>query len=160
VKPGHLSAGLAVLAGSASVSASGVTPSATIIGGVGLAVLVASILRRWPTGVSLGGIGLVGALPFAALGGATPTALVLAATTAALAYDLGEERVETHRLLDGKARTVRAEGVHALGSGLLVGVTAGGSLLAFELATGHGSTLAVAALLIGATALLAATRVD
>lgn len=160
MKPGRLSAGLAALAGLASLSASGVTTAATALGGVGFLLLLGGIVRGRLIGVALGALGLVGAVPLAALGGAGTAALLLATGTAALAYDLGETAVETRRLLDTESTTVRGEVTHAAGIALLLGVAAAGSLLAFRLAAGRGSTLAVAALLVGATAFVAAARVE
>lgn len=159
MKPGRLSAGLALLAALVSVAASGVNVAGTAVGLVGMVVLGGAVVVRWPTGVALGGLGLAGGVPLAATAGATPGAMLLAAGGAALAYDLGEESVETRRLFDAPASTVRGELTHAVGAVVVLAIAGGGAFVVYRAAAGQGSTLAVAALLAGATLLTAANSV-
>jgi hypothetical protein len=159
VKPGRPSAGLALLSALVSVAASGVNAGATAVGLLGAVVLAGGVLRQWPTGVALGGLGLAGAIPLAATAEASAGALLLAAGGAALAYDLGEEGIETRRLFEGDTATVRGELAHAVGATVVVATAGGGAFVVYRAVSGQGSTLAVAALLAGATLLTAATRV-
>lgn len=158
MKPGRVSAVLALAAGLVAVVAAGVTGLSTLCGLAGLGALAGGIATGRSAGVSLGGCGLAGSVALAGLGPVSAPAALVAAGAAIVAYDLGDEALDVGRY-PPESRTVRGELAHAAGVSAFAGLIAGGGYLVFTLGASRGSPLAAAALLVGGVSLAAASRV-
>lgn len=133
--------------------------------GVGLAVvlLAVGLVRRSPTalswGVAVGAAGLV----LAASGGGTGgdggvLALLVAAVSLAVAWDVGDHALSLGAAVGRDARSARNQFVHA-GTSLLVGTLAAGVAYGTYIsATGGQPIAALVFLLFGAVVLVSAFR--
>ena len=156
--PGRLSASLALLVAVVSVLASGITTAGTGFGLLGLLALAGGLLTNRSLAVLAGGGALATATVLAGLAGGSPPALLVGTGAAILSFDLGQTALET-RSYDASTATTRGELAHALSAMVFVSVLGGGALLVFRAAAGQGSPVALAALLVGAVCLTAATQV-
>ena len=157
-RPPRLSVGLAVLAGGvATLSVVGV-PIAAGIGAVGLVLMAVGLVSAVRTLIELSG-GAFGLAVVVGGGlGGSPAAVSIAALSAVVAWDIADHAHDLGQQIGRDGRTRRNELVHAGGS-LVVGSVAAAVVYGTFLGMAGGQpTTALAFLLCGAIALVAALR--
>jgi hypothetical protein len=154
----QLGSRLALLAAAVATLALAFAGPSALLAGAGLLVVGLGLRRGSRTVLTLGvAVQLTGVL-LAGLGGPPPSALLVAAAGAVLAWDIGEHAIGLVDQLGPDADTVRAELAHALG-GTGVGVTAAGAgFLVFRVTTGGQPLLALFLFLLGVLVLVSTLR--
>ena len=156
-RPARLSSGVAALAGWLAVVTSGFYSWAALaLGGVGVVLLWAGLLRGWRSAVTTGAFGLVlgGVVAGAQHGPVLP--VVTSVALAVVAWDVGGTAISVGEQLGRDARTTRIEVVHAAASLAVGAVTAGVGYAVYRFGTGGQPVAAVAFLVLGAVLLIAA----
>lgn len=124
--PTRLGSGVAVCAALVALGTSGFYSwVALALGGLGLLVLVAGLVRGRQAAVTLGACALFAAAVVAGVRGAPALPVLASVTCAAVAWDVGGTAVGLGRQVGREAETWRVEVVHAAGTLAVGAVTAG-----------------------------------
>lgn len=155
--PARLSSWVAVSVGFVALGSSGLYSwSALAVGTVGFVMLVVGIVRGESTGVTTGAFILFSAAIIGGVRGVSALPVLISATTAVLAWDIGGSAISIGNQLGRDADTTRIESVHVTAS-LSVGlVTVGGGYGIYQIGTGSRPVAALVFLLIAAVLLVEA----
>ncbi len=157
-RPPSLSVGIVVLAGSVATLAVGGVPIAAGLGAVGLVLVTVGLVLAVRTLIELSGGAFGLAIVVGGGLGASPAAVSIAALSAVVAWDVADHAHDLGQQIGREARTRRNELAH-LGGSLLVGAIAAAIAFGTFLGMAGGQpTTALAFLLCGAIALVAALR--
>ncbi len=124
----------------------------------GLSLVTVGLLLPRPRLFDIGAAGLVVGILLAGLAGGAPAVLLPGAVAAVLTWDLAHNAASHGRQVGASARTIRAEGVHALGSVAAGTVSAGAALGIYLVAVGGQPVSAVALLALASVVLMLAIR--
>lgn len=158
-KPTPVGGGLAVLAALVTTAmAVGTSGMGAVLALAGLATLLIGLVVPRPGIVTLGGLGLVGAVLAAGVAGASGMAVAVGIVGAVVSWDIAHNSLSLARQVGREGSTAAPEALHA-GASLFVGVgaTAVGYLIFTSVGSGQPAT-AVALLTIGAVMLLLAVK--
>lgn len=131
------------------------SPPALAVGGAGLILLVVALFRERGSdaAVTVGASGLFAGAILAGARGAPVAPVLVSATAAVVAWDVGSSAIGVGEQLGRDADTRRLETVHATASVLVGAVTAGVGYGLYRAGTG-GRPVAALALLVVAAVLL------
>lgn len=155
--PARTSAGIAIIAGGFAIAVVS-SPATTVVGGVGVLLLLLGVVRGWRRAVTIGAFVLFLGVVYAGLQNAAAEELLLATAGTVIAWDVGEQSINVGQQLGRSARTARAELVHAASSTIIGVVTIGLGFVVYTLATGGQPVTALVILLAAVIALVAAVR--
>lgn len=155
--PARTSAGIAIIAGAVAIAVVS-SATATVVGGLGLLLLIVGVIRGWRRAVTIGSFVVFLGILYAGLQDAPPEELLLAAASTVIAWDVGEQSINVGEQLGRAASTARGEVVHAASSTVVGVITVGFGYLVFRLATGGQPLTALVILLSAVIALVAAVR--
>ncbi len=157
-RPPPLSVGIAVAAAAAVVLSVVRVPLAAGIGVLGVVSVIAGLLLGVRTLLELSGAALGMAVVVGGSLGAAPASVSVAALAAVVAFDVADHAYGLGQGIGRDARTRRNELVHAGGSLLTGGLAGAIAYGVFVGIAGGQPTTALAFLLCGAIALIAALR--
>lgn len=153
-RPTTVAAACAIVAALAAVVAVGyVSPVVILLGGVGLVVLGAGLVRGVDGAVDLGCVGLFLGVVVAGLQGGSVEATLVGTAGTVVAWDLAGSAIALGDQLGREASTVRLEAVHAASS-LLVGLTTVGIAYAIYAFAAGGQPVGALVLSIAAALLV------
>lgn len=154
--PTVLSGGVAVVAALVAFSLAARSGPGLAVGAVGLAALLAGLLRKSRPTVTLGGAALLLGAVAAGLAGAPPSVALAAVTATVVAWDAAGTAIVLGDQLGRAADTARVEAVH-LGATALVGALAASVGYAlYRAATGGQPIVALLCFLLAAMLLASA----
>lgn len=155
--PSRTSAGIALVAGGVAITVVS-SPTATLIGGTGVVLLLIGVVQGWRRAVSVGSFIVFLGIVYAGLQDAPPEELLLAGASTVIAWDVGEQSINVGEQLGRAASTARGELVHTASSTVVGVITVSFGYLVFRLGTGGQPLTALVILLTAVIALVAAVR--
>lgn len=155
--PSRTSAGIALVAGGVAIAVVS-SPTATLIGGAGVVLLLIGVVQGWRRAVSVGSFIVFLGVVYAGLQDAPPEELLLAGASTVIAWDVGEQSINVGEQLGRAASTARGELVHTASSTVVGVITVSFGYLVFRLGTGGQPLTALVILLTAVIALVAAVR--
>jgi hypothetical protein len=155
VRPGRFAAGYATGAAVVAFVLAGVGALATVLGVLGLVGIAIGSFRGRATIVTVGAVGLFGAIVVGGVAGAGTAQLVGAGAAVAVAWTVGRTATELRAALDEAADAHRLEATHAAGT-TAVALGAAGVAVAPTVLSVSASPSGVGLLLVGGVCLTAA----
>jgi len=155
VRPGRIAAGYATGAALVAFVLAGVGVLATVLGALGVICVVAGAVRGRAVLVTVGAVGLYGAVVIGGVAGAGTAQLVGAAAAVVVAWTVGRTAAELQTALAPAADSHRLEATHAAGT-TAVALGAAGVAVAPTVLPAEPSPVGVGLLLVGGVCLTAA----
>ncbi len=158
-RPSRATGAAGVLAGLVTVGAAGYYSWGALgLGSVGLFLLVVGLVGARHRIVTGGAAALVLGAFFSGIAGAPAVPLLLAVTTAVIAWDFANAAISFGEQLGTAASTIRLEATHMASTGFVGVAVAGLGYTLFQVGTGRQPIAALVLLVVAAVLLVEAVR--